>query len=611
MKALRAAIIFLSFLAATGAIAGQLDDYYLEQLGEKPVVAAGASLKAASQVTMRKCGMPLRKALRADWSKLESGTRKQLAKHLGKPTLSNEGIVRSNGGHFNIHYAGSGTDAPPLTDANNNSIPDWIETVANTFEAVYAREISQLGYLQPPNTPYDVYLQQLATLNEFGFTDSDVITGQTATSYIVIDNDFADAIYHPFNGAAGLKITAAHEFHHAIQFGYNFFFDLWYAEATSSWMEDEVYDSINQLYEYLVPYYTQTSLQIDAPVSISTGGGYGRWSFNRYLTETSSQANIVKSFWEKLATKTPVNGADIPMLPVINEVLASNAGSLPTSFLGFSKRFLLNNWASHQNETGLYPALTFNAGNTFTVNTTFTVPAASLPDYSFKYLKLAPSSAAPGPLSISYPNKPAAYVIIAFLQTAGTSTQFVADTNGNITIPAVSSADTLYLLISNNVSGAANTPAEPAQPIQPPTDATNPNTGNAIVIQVPTAAPPASSGGGGGGGGCFIATAAYGSYLHPKVMVLREFRDRWLLTNTPGRLIVAAYYRLSPPLAAIISGNETLRLMARFALTPLIFAIEHFWLFLALFAGGTAYAMRTAGRRRLGRQIIGHCPSSR
>lgn len=77
-------------------------------------------------------------------------------------------------------------------------------------------------------------------------------------------------------------------------------------------------------------------------------------------------------------------------------------------------------------------------------------------------------------------------------------------------------------------------------------------------------------GGGGGGGGCFIATAAFGTPFLPEVAALRSFRDRVLLTNAPGRLFVALYYRTSPPLADFIAGHDWLRAGVRTLLRPLV-----------------------------------------
>jgi hypothetical protein len=80
---------------------------------------------------------------------------------------------------------------------------------------------------------------------------------------------------------------------------------------------------------------------------------------------------------------------------------------------------------------------------------------------------------------------------------------------------------------------------------------------------------------GASGSTCFIATAAYGSYLDPHVATLRTFRDNWLLTHAPGRSFVAWYYRNSPALAGVIAESEALRVMTRLALTPLILSIKH------------------------------------
>jgi hypothetical protein len=84
-----------------------------------------------------------------------------------------------------------------------------------------------------------------------------------------------------------------------------------------------------------------------------------------------------------------------------------------------------------------------------------------------------------------------------------------------------------------------------------------------------------SSSSSGGGGRCFIATAAYGSYLDPHVEVLRNFRDRYLLMNSLGRAFVSFYYHYSPPIADYISRHEIIKTLMRWALTPVVFTIEY------------------------------------
>ncbi len=56
--------------------------------------------------------------------------------------------------------------------------------------------------------------------------------------------------------------------------------------------------------------------------------------------------------------------------------------------------------------------------------------------------------------------------------------------------------------------------------------------------------------------GCFIATMAYGDYHHPKVMILRDFRDRYLQRFLIGRLFISGYYFLSPKVVNVCKNNK-------------------------------------------------------
>jgi len=75
----------------------------------------------------------------------------------------------------------------------------------------------------------------------------------------------------------------------------------------------------------------------------------------------------------------------------------------------------------------------------------------------------------------------------------------------------------------------------------------------------------------GGCSPCYIATACYGSYDHPDVLVLRRFRDDMLWPTAFGRLFIKIYYAISPPMAKRLGQVQWLSgIIRRWFLEPLV-----------------------------------------
>lgn len=72
-------------------------------------------------------------------------------------------------------------------------------------------------------------------------------------------------------------------------------------------------------------------------------------------------------------------------------------------------------------------------------------------------------------------------------------------------------------------------------------------------------------------GGCYIATACYGSYDHPDVLVLRRFRDEHLTATRCGRALIRLYYAVSPGLAVAVGKRHWLSsVVRRMLLEPMV-----------------------------------------
>ena len=161
-------------------------------------------------------------------------------------------------GAFRFYYDIAGTDAPAMLDGTGARIPgsheQFVDSAGAILNEVYAYQTGVLGYLdpiQPGQGYYDVYIFNSVY---YGETVPDTRIGTTTPArYIThmnIDNDFQ---YFYSTGMAGLRVTAAHEFFHAIQFGsYGYWStDVYFMELTSTWMEDVVYGDVNDYYQYI------------------------------------------------------------------------------------------------------------------------------------------------------------------------------------------------------------------------------------------------------------------------------------------------------------------------------------------------------------------------
>ncbi len=243
-------------------------------------------------VQNEKCAFALFAEVKQNFDKFTPKQQNVLTSILNRPNTDTS--IVSPSGFFRIHYSFNKFDKPGYS----------IQDLAVAFDSSYNFEVNFLGYPPPPpdgneggDDKYDVYVIDLSG-GLYGYTEpATQITNFTSSSFIVMDNDYQNYYSSGFNGA---KVTAAHEFHHAIQIG-NYIFrdaDRWYYELTSTSMEEFVFDDVNDYYAYIPSFFNSPFK------TISSHTGYDMALWNIYLHERFFQENpmlgynIIKRSWE-------------------------------------------------------------------------------------------------------------------------------------------------------------------------------------------------------------------------------------------------------------------------------------------------------------------------
>ena len=255
--------------------------------------------------------------------------------------------------HFRIHYDVTGQHAPPPADTNPvNGIPDYVDSTALVLEYVWSFEIDTLGFIEPVSdggeggdSRYDVYLSDIGGMGYYGVTYPETIQpdGRTWSSYIELENDFANTIFVPMgydiNPMAAVKVTCAHEFFHAIHFSidaYEFSGGrFWWYEVSAVWMEDVVFDEVNDYLYYLKYFFHYPWLSLETfTTSISDVPRfmhpYAACVWGRFLEERFDR-DVMRQIWEICGSIPGYN-----VLPATDQVLNDYGSSFQNAFMEFT-----------------------------------------------------------------------------------------------------------------------------------------------------------------------------------------------------------------------------------------------------------------------------------
>jgi hypothetical protein len=179
-----------------------------------------------------------------------------------------------------------------------------------------------MGYRPPKNDggagggdEIDIYVKNFGS-GGYAVTYPDRMENGVSSAYIVIDNDYKEMQYGS-KGYAALRVTTAHEFFHVIQFGYRLELNqlIWWMEQSATWMEDRIWDDVNDYTTYLQYYFPNAGKYSLDSGSIAGNFMYGAVVWPMYLANRFGD-KVVRDGWEVFAGSSnyKLSGLD-PIIP--------------------------------------------------------------------------------------------------------------------------------------------------------------------------------------------------------------------------------------------------------------------------------------------------------
>ncbi len=260
-------------------------------------------------------------------------------------------------GWFKIHYNKAGPDT--VYQASRQTIvpgtPDYVVKTAEIADSVYLYDSTVLGYPSAPkdsfypeggDARYDIYLIDLPPyFYGLAYLDSVYIDGpgsQRATSYMELSKDYQGLDQYKDRPLDAMRVTIAHEYFHAIQFGIDFtevdgvdpagFTRRYWMEISAVWMEQEHYPNIPDYYGYLPFFFDKPTTSLQQFRAFFDLHPYGACVFAIYLSEKYSR-DFIRYIWERCGTLGP----GPQFFEATDQILHEKAGSsLAQAFAEFA-----------------------------------------------------------------------------------------------------------------------------------------------------------------------------------------------------------------------------------------------------------------------------------
>jgi len=225
-------------------------------------------------------------------------------------------------GIFRFHYTLTGNDAVSPVDADENGVPDYVDLIVTTFTNIGMIDFTDMQFVRPPgdgwytqiddggSDHYDVYIFNLET-GYYGYVQAEDYA-QNNSPITRGDNEFSEdaeeeramvtfmALRNNYNDFSGIEseiieVTSAHEFFHAVQYGYDGWEAGWLLESTAVWMEEHHYDNINDCYQFLQEFFEEPYLALNYDVN----RGYGAYIYFSYLTDNRVSNDLIRTLFER------------------------------------------------------------------------------------------------------------------------------------------------------------------------------------------------------------------------------------------------------------------------------------------------------------------------